>query len=49
MKTIHIKLENGYWLVNDKVYTEMNLDEKHFFEGFLVAMRINFRISQLFD
>lgn len=41
--TIEIKLENGKWLINGKIYTELSLSEKIFFDEFIVAMKINYQ------
>lgn len=46
MDKIEIKLENGNWLINGKLYTELSHSERSFFDEFLIAMRINFEAEK---
>lgn len=40
MSKIEIKLENGKWLINGKLYNELTFQEKLFFDEFLIAIRM---------
>ena len=40
MKEIHIRLDNGTWLINGKKYKDLDRVEKNFFDEFLIAMRL---------
>lgn len=41
MKTVHLQLKGGVWLINGKKYAECDSNEKLFFREFLIAARIN--------
>ncbi len=42
---IHIKKVNGKWEVNGKPYCQLEGKEKAFFNEFLIAMRLNYKIE----
>lgn len=46
MKEVHIKLDNGKWLINGKQYHELSYQEKIFFDEFLIAMRLNIEVEK---
>lgn len=39
--TIHIKFNNGRWLVNDKKLSDMNHQERLFMDSFFREVKIN--------
>ena len=41
MKTVHLQLIGGVWLINGKKYAECDFSEQLFFREFLLATNIN--------
>lgn len=40
MNRVEVMLKNGKWLINGRLYQDLQKKEKEFFDNFLVAMRI---------